>query len=224
VSSVRTTQTLRHVRVQLALHCLRDTPGPKLLLLHGLAEATPETVPTSVADWPGSIWGLDFTGHGESQRPRGGGYTCELLMGDVDCALRVLGPSTILGRGLGGYIGLLIAGARPQVVRGLIIADGVGIAGGGTEPTTPVIDRPLTAPTDANVSGPDPFALIELASDLRPPDYAITFVNATLEDSVFDSPISIVTRSRAPWLVAVAGCFGVRTTTVSEALQDYARS
>ena len=55
-------------------------------------------------------------------------------MGDVDAALAHLGPSTVLGRGLGAYIALLIAGARPDLVRGAVLADGPGLVGGGREP------------------------------------------------------------------------------------------
>jgi pimeloyl-ACP methyl ester carboxylesterase len=39
-------------------------------------------------------------------------------MADVDIALRHLGEATVLGRGLGGYVAFLIAGARPTLVRG----------------------------------------------------------------------------------------------------------
>ena len=44
---------LRHNRVDLALHVLREQDGPKLLLLHGLGERTPDTVPSWAQAWPG---------------------------------------------------------------------------------------------------------------------------------------------------------------------------
>ena len=61
----------------------------------------------------------------------GGGYFCEALMADVDAAIAHLGQVTIFGRGLGAYVGLLAAGGRAEEVRGVILADGPGLAGGG---------------------------------------------------------------------------------------------
>ena len=51
---------------------------------------------------------------------------------DVDAALAALEPQTLYGEGLGAYIALLTAGARPDRVRGAILADGPGLAGGGS--------------------------------------------------------------------------------------------
>src|SRR6185436_20392190 len=84
-------RTLRHGRIGLALHQLRPGPGRPLLLLHGLGEHEPTEVPAAAAGWPGPVCALDFTGHGCSDAPRGGGYTAEILMGDVDAALGALG-------------------------------------------------------------------------------------------------------------------------------------
>jgi pimeloyl-ACP methyl ester carboxylesterase len=142
-----TVQMINHARLRIALHCLRSGEGQALLLLHGLGERTVDSVPAWASNWTGPIYGLDFTGHGLSDRPRGGGYNCELLMADVDTALAVTGAATIVGRGLGGYVGLLIAGARPKVVRGLVIADGVGLAGGGVRPGAQTIGAPNLPPT-----------------------------------------------------------------------------
>ena len=80
-------RTLRHGRIGLALHQLRPGAGRPLLLLHGLGEQSPTEVPAASAAWPGPVCALDFTGHGRSDAPRGGGYTAEILMGDVDAAL-----------------------------------------------------------------------------------------------------------------------------------------
>ena len=70
-------------------------------------------------------------------------------------------------------MGLLLAGGRPESVRGAILCDGPGLSGGGARPGTPTIVHPVARP---GASTPDPFALIELARDLRPPDYATAFV------------------------------------------------
>ncbi|MCU0670084.1 MAG: alpha/beta hydrolase, partial [Myxococcota bacterium] len=127
--------TLRHGKIALALHGLRTgAPGRALLLLHGRGERSPASVPASVAAWPGPVWALDFTGHGASTLPRGGGYSVEILMADADHALAQLGTATLLGRGLGAFVALLLAGARPKDVRGALLCDGPGLAGGGPRP------------------------------------------------------------------------------------------
>ncbi len=217
-----TTTMLRHARVELALHTLRPGPGLGLLLLHGLGDRSPATVPDQVATWPGAVHALDFTGHGASAVPTGGGYTCEMLLADADTALRHLGPSTVVGFGLGGYVGLLLAGARPSNVRGLVIADGQGLAGGGRGPGSSRIEAPLVGTGGASPT-PDPWALIELTSDVRPPDYAQSFVGMALLDSDLDSPITVTARSRPPWLSAVVEEYGVRVSTMADALASYAR-
>ncbi len=164
------TTVLRHVRVDLALHRLRDGTGHPLLLLHALGEHTPDAVPAAASHWPGPVWGLDFTGHGGSSVPAGGGYTPEALASDADAALEHIGPATILGRGLGAYAGLLLAGSRPRLVRGLVIVDGPGFDGGGSELQSTCVVGADT--DDADPRTPDPWALLELSSDVRPADYA----------------------------------------------------
>lgn len=210
---------LRHNRVTLALHELQGSAGEKpLLLLHGLGERSPSQVSPVVAEhWTGAVYGLDFTGHGASTIPAGGGYTCEMLMADVDAALAHLGPATVLGRGLGAYIALLIAGARPDLVRGAILTDGPGLAGGGSgaaSATIPAVDPRAVAP-------PDPWALVELARDPRPPDYATSFVRQAAHLSGLENPISVCAIARPEWLDAVAQEPGAQTSTVEEALATY---
>jgi len=209
---------LTHNRVELALHSLRVGGGPTLLLLHGLGERSPARVPAEFASWPGPVFALDFTGHGESTIPRGGGYTSEILMGDVDVSLAHTGPATIVGRGLGAYIALLIAGARPKLVRGAILRDGPGLAGGSARPGTPIVPMP-----DPNaVTPPDPFALVELAIDVRPPDYATGFARQATHLSGLERPISVCTVERPDWLRAVVEEPGVEACELEEALALYA--
>ncbi|MGH0035276.1 MAG: alpha/beta fold hydrolase [Myxococcota bacterium] len=213
---------LRHGKIELALHTLRAPGGdgtakPRLLLLHGLGEASFETLPEELAAWPGSVHALDFTGHGASSVPRGGGYTAELLMADADTALAHLGPATVCGRGLGAYVALLLAGARPESVRGAILCDGPGLAGGGSQPLSPFL-----ASVDAGaVPPPDPFALMELARDLRPPDYATAFARQVTHFSGRDQPISVCAVQRPEWLLAVSEEPGVETRSLAEALAAY---
>jgi len=217
-----TTTMLDLGRSELALHRLTTGEGPQLLLLHGLAERSPAHVPEPVAEhWPGPVAALDFLGHGASSRPRGGGYTSEQLMGDADAALAVLGEATLLGRGLGGYVALLLAGARPELVRGAILADGPGFAGGGPSPSSPVVVRLAPA---GSTSDPDPFALAELGRDVRPPDYAVTFARQATTGSWLATPICVAAMARPEWLTGVLGEPGVQESTLAEALQLYALS
>jgi pimeloyl-ACP methyl ester carboxylesterase len=164
------------------------------------------------------VYGLDFVGHGCSTIPSGGGYTAEVLMADVDAALRELGPCTVLGRGLGAYIALLGAGARPEMVRGAILADGPGLIGGGIRPASPMVvplDPALPAP-------PDPLALAELSRDVRPPDYAAEFVRMALDGSGLDQPIAVAAIVRPEWLAGVVGEFGVVELPLAAALRRFA--
>lgn len=209
---------LRHNKVSLALHHLREGEGRPLLLLHGLGERTPDTAPPAADGWPGPVWGLDFTGHGASTVPVGGGYTCEGLMADGDQALEHLGEVTILGRGLGAYIALMLAGARAETVRGAVLTDGHGLAGGGTAPGTSVIDV-----VEGSHLAPDPFALIELADDIRPRSYATSYVRLAVQSSGLDTPITVSATFQPPWLAAVAEEPGVLTRLpVEAALETYA--
>lgn len=211
------TEYLQHNRIRLALHTLRPGDGTPLLLLHGLGEQSPAVVPGELAAWPGPIHALDFTGHGASQIPVGGGYTCELLMADADTALLHLKSATVVGRGLGGYIAMLLAGARPEAMRGAIVLDGPGLAGGGTHaknPYIPVVDASQMAP-------PDPFALADLATDARPPSYATNFAMLADMRSDLVHPISVCSFEQPEWLVGVMSALNLEKVTLQEALQRY---
>ena len=136
-----TTVRLRHNKVELALHELRAGDGPP-----AAAPARPgralarRRCPAHLARVAGP--GVGARPLGPRRRPTcavGGGYFCEVLMGDVDTALAHLGAVTIFGRGLGAYVGLLAAGGRAEHVRGAILADGPGLAGGGPVAGSPSI-------------------------------------------------------------------------------------
>jgi pimeloyl-ACP methyl ester carboxylesterase len=220
---------LTHVHVQLALHQLRDGDGAHhpLLVLHGLGERTPTHPPAFATEWVGPVFGLDFTGHGRSSRTRSGGFTCEALMADADVALAELGTATVAGRGLGAYVALLIAGARPTSVRGAVLADGPGLAGGGPAPQSPMLlPTPQPVPTHGDGTPldpgrPDPFALLELARDVRPGDYAATYVRQAVQFSELETPISVAAVVRPPWLETVVAEPGVVVETVAAALRRY---
>ena len=209
---------LSHNRIRLALRQLREGEGRPLLLLHGLGESSDQIFSAPLPNWPGPVVGLDFTGHGRSTVPAGGGYTTEILLGDADAAVEHLGTVTVLGRGLGGYVALLLAGARPDLVIGAIIDDGPGLSGGPIEPTSTAV---LSIGGDGTV--PDPYALLELGRDLRPADYAVDFARLATEASPIDEPITVVAEFRPPWLTAVAAAPGVGTGDLDAALARYAR-
>ena len=215
------TTILSHHRARLALHRLREGEGRPLLLLHGLGERTPDEVPWFGVDWPGPVFGLDFTGHGGSTIPAGGGYSAEVLLADADAAVAHLGEVTVAGRGLGAYVALLLAGARPDVVHGTVLLDGPGMIAsdngpGSSAPLT--IDREAPAP-------PDPFALLELSRDIRTTDYASVLVRMALQGSPTTEPITVATINRPSWLAAVADEPGVRvvdSVDAAQALLSYA--
>lgn len=223
---------LEHGKIRLALHELRPASGSPatanhsgngpeahpLLVLHGLGQASPATPPEYSADWPGSVFALDFTGHGASTVPVGGGYTSEILMADADTALDAIGAATVVGCGLGAYIALLTAGGRPSQVRGVALCDGPGLFGGSPGPVSAVIRTPDPGKT----SPPDPFALSELAGDIRPPDYAVTYAHQALGSSGIENPVAICARSRPDWLSAVVSEPGVIETDLDTALKSFA--
>ncbi|HEY0846271.1 MAG TPA: alpha/beta hydrolase [Noviherbaspirillum sp.] len=209
---------LLHGRVQLALHKLKHGAGTPLLLLHGLGERSPSMLPPEYAPWPGPVHALDFTGHGASDVPRGGGYTCEFLMADADAALAHLGTATVVGRGLGAYVALLLAGGRPEQVRGVILRDGPGLAGGGTSaknPYIPVVDTTQIAP-------PDPYAIADLATDARPPTYAGNYAMLAVQRSDLEHPITVCTCEQPDWLTAAMSLLSLEKVDFTDALRDYA--
>jgi len=215
-----TTVALQHNKVRLALHELRAGAGRPLLHLHGLAERTPPAVPPHLTPWPGPVWGLDLSGHGASGVAIGAGYFCEALMGDVDLAIAHLDTVTIYGRGLGAYVGLLAAGGRAEQVRGAILADGPGLAGGGPSPSSPAVPSAVGAPPPGGT--PDPWALYELTRDVRPPDYAATFARQASTRSGLDTAIAVVGVNRPPWLEGVVAEPGVTECRLDEALALFA--
>jgi pimeloyl-ACP methyl ester carboxylesterase len=210
---------LRHNKIDLALHRLRDGVGRPLLLLHGLGESSPALVPQWAAGWPGPVAALDFAGHGASTVPLGGGYTAEVMLADADVALAELGSATLVGRGLGAYVALMLAGARPQQVRGALLCDGPGLAGGAIGPTSQSFVTLVTSPRP-----PDPYVLFEMSRDLRPPDYATLFVRMAVDSSGLDEPIAVAAVIRPPWLEAVVGELGVATCSVRQGLDMFAQT
>jgi pimeloyl-ACP methyl ester carboxylesterase len=168
-------------RCAVALHELRGGSGPALLALHALGGAAADLAPLATR-WRGPVWGLDFSGHGASDHPRGGSYTPELFAADADAALAEIGEARLVGSGLGAYVALLVAGSRPTRVPAALLLPGRGFEGGGAQPdrATPVAERNarVLAMLDAERGAPfDPLATT-CERDLRPPDYARTYADA----------------------------------------------
>jgi len=124
---------LRHIRHEMALHTLREGPGPSLLLLHGMFGAGRDWQEAAAA-WPGSVHALDFPGHGESEWLQGGAYAPEHLVASADIALQQIGPALVAGSGLGAYIALLLSGGRATDIPATLLLPGSGLNGAGDEP------------------------------------------------------------------------------------------
>jgi hypothetical protein len=104
------------------------------------------------------------------------------------------------------------------VVPGAVRADGSGIAGGGPQPPAPYV----LVPPVGDGTTPDPYALLELSRDVRPPDYALDFVRFAIEGSPLESPIVVSARNRPDWVAAVAAEIDVLDLPLTEAIALFA--
>jgi pimeloyl-ACP methyl ester carboxylesterase len=166
------------------------------------------------------VHALDLTGHGDSTVPAGGGYTCEVLMADADAALGHLGPLAVLGRGLGAYVGLLLAGAGRRRSGASCSTTGPGSSAARARRPRPASCS--SRPTRRRAA-PDAYALVELTRDVRPGDYAATFARQATQLSPLEHPVTVAAMGRPPWLEAVVDVVGVRQLGTTAALADYAR-
>jgi pimeloyl-ACP methyl ester carboxylesterase len=198
---------LRHGELRLALHELRAGAGLPVLLLHGLHG--------SAADWRAHgdeltalarpVFALDFAGHGESDWRVGGAYMPELFAADADAALAELGPCVVVGMGLGAYVALLLAGARPELVRAAVLLPGAGLDGGGPLPDPERIEEraqrfaAAAAERRTRRGGTDPLVVL-CEEDVRPVDYARGLAGSARRIVlVADESVA------APWWAAVRG-------------------
>jgi len=99
--------------------------GPSVLLLHGLAGTAVEWEET--AAWLSAtqrVVALDQRGHGRSER-RPADVSREAFVADAVAAMEelTLAPVVLIGQSLGGHTAFLVAAARPDLVRGLLIAE-----------------------------------------------------------------------------------------------------
>ena len=99
--------------------------GPPLVLIHGIAsrwQVFLPILPDLCLRW--HVFALDLRGHGSSSRVPGS-YTLNNYVNDVVAfvASRFAEPSVLLGHSMGGTIALLVAGAIPDRVAGVIVGD-----------------------------------------------------------------------------------------------------
>jgi pimeloyl-ACP methyl ester carboxylesterase len=179
---------LTHGRCQLALHERHRGAGTPLLLLHALRGSSEDWSPDVVESWSGPVLALDFAGHGRSDWHRGGVYTPELFAADADAAAAHIGPCRVAGAGLGAYVALLLAGARPDAVCAALLLPGAGLAGGGALPDFGAegqriartrreelaLAEQVEPPGAGEAARVDPFVQW-CDGDVRPVDYAETF-------------------------------------------------
>ena len=140
----------------------------------GSARRRPTTCRRGSTRGPGPVAALDFTGHGRVDDPASAAATRPR-----SCSPTPTSPSPssarrrVFGRGLGAYIALMLAGSRPADVVGAILADGPGLAGGATFPTSqsffamPPAERPARS-LRARRAEPRP-APARLRRGVRPP-------------------------------------------------------
>lgn len=190
---------LRHGRVSIVLHPLREAAGPSLLCLHAVGGSARD-FREAAGLWPGPVFALDFTGHGSSGRLRGGAYHPEILAGDADAALGRIGPALLAGAGIGAYVALLLAGGRPDAVPGALLLPGPGLEGGGAAPDFASDGGAQWTDLGAPLPGCDP-AVRRLEHDLRPPDYAVEFASAARRLLLAEGDFP-----RPPWWAAVRAC------------------
>jgi pimeloyl-ACP methyl ester carboxylesterase len=108
------------------LCCLeRRGPGPAVVLLHGLAGYAEEWAET--ASWLSEhfrVVAVEQRGHGRSERSPAD-VTPEAFGADVEMWIERLGlaPAVVVGQSFGGLVAFLLAGRRPELVRGLVVVE-----------------------------------------------------------------------------------------------------
>jgi pimeloyl-ACP methyl ester carboxylesterase len=120
---------------------------------------------------------LDLRGHGRSEAPRNGGYSMEAQAEDVGAVADALGLErfALVGHSMGGGVALAYAGAHPERVTHLLVADPIG---DGTQtpeaevrPFLDAVDSPAYAETIegywSSIAGSDGAVLERLLHDLR---------------------------------------------------------
>ena len=116
-------------RTSLRLWCWGDASAPPVLLLHGAYDhgrMFDEIAPRIAALGYHAI-AIDFRGHGDSG-PLDTGFAWALIHLDLAVLVRHLGtgPVGVVAHSFGGGQGIGLAGAFPELVRWLVVIDGLG--------------------------------------------------------------------------------------------------
>ena len=199
-------ERVHHGRVALALHILkRESDGPPLLLLHALHGSSADWA-DEVCTWPGGVYALDFSGHGDSDWLPGRGYAPEVFVAEADMAIARIAsgdrPLCIAGAGVGAYVAVLLAGARADVTAGVLLLPGAGLVGGGATPDQ--MDEAgasewrtavATPPRREGEPSPDPM-VNRCERDVRPLYYIEEFARAAPPLHIAPMPVM------PPWLQA----------------------
>jgi len=116
-------------RTTLRLWCWGDPAAPPVLLLHGAYDHGRmfDDLAPRVAALGYHAIAVDFRGHGDSG-PLDTGFAWSLLHVDLALLVRQLdaGPVGIVAHSFGGGQGIGLAGAFPELVRWLVVIDGLG--------------------------------------------------------------------------------------------------
>lgn len=146
-------------RTRLRLWCWGEPSHPVVLLLHGAYDHGRmfDDLAPRVAGLGYHAIALDFRGHGDSG-PLDTGFAWSLLHVDLALLVRHLGcgPVGVIAHSFGGGQGIGLAGAFPELVRWLVIIDGLGPPPDALRPPddVPAAIRQATSRTDKLIFEP----------------------------------------------------------------------
>lgn len=174
-------------RTTLRLWCWGDVSAPPVLLLHGAYDHGRmfDDLAPRVAALGHHAIALDFRGHGDSG-PLDTGFAWSVLNLDLALLVRdVIGrPAGVIGHSFGGGQGIGLAGAFPELVRWLVVIDGLGPPpaalalpddlGEAIRANADRTDRILFGPPRRTWASVEEMAAHRGATNLRlPPDWAL---------------------------------------------------
>ena len=121
-------------------HCRTwgEPRSPMLVLLHGYQDVSASwqfTVDALAGDW--FVVAPDWRGYGLTQWSGTDFYWYLDYLGDLDALLDIVSPDApvnLVGHSMGGNVGSLYAGVRPERVRRFVNVEGFGIGGRRQEP------------------------------------------------------------------------------------------
>ena len=104
-------------------------PGaPKMVLLHGWMDVSASfqfMIDALKGEW--DVYAPDWRGYGLTEWGRGDCYWFADYIADLDFLLREISPVNLIGHSLGGNVGAMYAGIRPERVAKFINLEGFGL-------------------------------------------------------------------------------------------------